>query len=134
MITEDEVSRQKQTMEMSSSRHRGGKHLSANRINITYPAWFRETGNIAPTSHAEDTGIDTQILHTQSVVLLPSLIMSCLRVFRWNEENFIRCKLLNKISIRSKMGTPVYLESVKSLEHSWQVREMESYGGMNSTC
>ena len=75
-------------MEMRSSRYRGGKHLSANRINITYPAWFRETGNIAPTSHAGGTGIDTRILHRQDVVLLPSLIMSCLRVFRWNEEIF----------------------------------------------
>ena len=90
LITDDEVSRQKQTMQMRSSRNRGGEHLSANRIIITYPAWFRETGNIAPTSHAGGTEIDTRIFHRQPVVLLPSLIMSCLRVFPWNEEQFIR--------------------------------------------
>ena len=134
LITDDEVSRQKQTMQMRSSRNRGGEHLSANRIIITYPAWFRETGNIAPTSHAGGTEIDTRIFHRQPVVLLPSLIMSCLRVFPWNEEQFIRCKLLNNVSIGSTMGTPVHLVSVKSLGHSWQVREKEPHGGMSSTC
>ena len=134
LITEDEMPRQKQTMQMRSSRPRGGEHLSANRIIITYPAWFRETGNIARTSHAVGTEIDTRIFHRQPVVLLPSLIMSCLRVFPWNEEQFIRCKLLNKVSIRSTMGTPVHLVSVKSLGHSWQRTEKEPHRGMSSTC
>ena len=118
LITDDEVSRQKQTMQMRSSRHRGGEHLSANCIIITYPAWFRETGNKALTWHTGGTEIDTRIFQREPVVLLPSLIMSCLRVFPWNEEQFIRCKLLSKVSIRSTMGTPVHLVSVKSLGHS----------------
>ena len=134
LITDDEVSRQKQTMQMRSSRHRGGEHLSANRIIITYPASFRETGNIAPTSHARVTEIDTRIYHRQPVVLLPSLIMSCLRIFPWNEEQFIRCKLLNEVSIGSTMGTPVHLVIAKSLGHSWQVTEKEPHGEMSSTC